>query len=78
MWPEKVGAWTPSPQKIQSPDHVVKKKIMKTFDLKFGMTKKIWYPDPYPPWKIQSPELLVYEKISKKFLSQIWHDQKSW
>ena len=52
------------------------KKSEKFFGLKFGMTKKSWYPDPNPPWKIQSPELSVNEKNLKNFIPQIWHDQK--
>ena len=40
-WPKKVGALTPLPRQIQSPECSVNKKFRKLFDLKFSMTNKI-------------------------------------
>ena len=67
MWTQNVGAWTPSPQKIQSPDHVEKKKIMETFDLKFGMTKKFGTQTPTLPEKFKVQSSWCMKKFRKIF-----------
>ena len=74
-------SWCPdihSPQKIQSPECSVNKKILKNF------WSQIWCDqnnvgclEPLPPQKIQSPELLGKgTKFWKIFWLQIRHDQK--
>ena len=75
MWPKKLVPW-PHCEKFRVHSALYMKKFWKIFDLKFGMTKKSWCPDPLP--KIQCPQCFVNKKILKNFWPQIYCEQKNW
>ena len=57
-WTKKVGAqvdaWTPTPAlQIQSPEHLVKEKILRILHLIFSMTKKSFLRPPSKSFRVQ-------------------------
>ena len=55
---------------IQSSEIFVNEEIPKNFYLKFNITRKMSFPDPFH-WTIQSPQCSVNEKILKNFWPEI-------